>query len=280
MQGAQGEQCLRALERPDHARLLEAVSDDGLARAFDDARSDEPAVRPVLVVFHPSCVAAEVLVLAHGVALELVAHSLPQVVEDVLHLAGPDAFRPVAVAVVPLLRPLLDPEAQKQRLEVFDGMVDVEDFDGEGEVAFVDGVKPLAAVGDVEDRFRKRLEASVELGPHVLAELLPPVRRRDIGRRVDVAVGLVVLCLRRDEYRARLDFPRLCAAVLSLCALQALPAHRHSGSVSHDADDLRSCVCFIPFPGSDTLDERRGSLAVEADDLADRVCGDLEGVVP
>ena len=53
MEGAQGEKRLRALEGPDHARLLETMSDDGLARTFDDTRSNEPAVRPVLVVLHP-----------------------------------------------------------------------------------------------------------------------------------------------------------------------------------------------------------------------------------
>ena len=49
MERTQREQCLRALERPDHARLLEPLPDDGLAAALDDARADEPAVGAVFV---------------------------------------------------------------------------------------------------------------------------------------------------------------------------------------------------------------------------------------
>ena len=52
---------LRALERPVHARQVEALLDYALARALHDARADEPAVEDVFVLFHPVEVVAEVL---------------------------------------------------------------------------------------------------------------------------------------------------------------------------------------------------------------------------
>ena len=47
-------------------------------------------------------------------------------------------FGPVAVAVLPFLRVLLDAQPRQERLEVLQGVVDVEYLDGEGEVAVVD----------------------------------------------------------------------------------------------------------------------------------------------
>ena len=57
-----------------------------------------------------------------------------------MDLARLDAFGPVVVAVLPFLRSFLDSEPEHQRLEVLDGMVDVEDLNGEREVAVVDGM--------------------------------------------------------------------------------------------------------------------------------------------
>ena len=255
------------------------MTDDSLACAFDDAGTDEPSVRAVLVVLHPSDVAAEVLVFAHGVALESVPHLVPQVVEDVLYFTVPDAFRPVAMAIVPFLRSLLDPQSEHQWLDVFDGMVDVEDLDREGEVAFVNRMQPLASVCDVEDCFRQRGEPPVELISEIFAEFLAPVCRRDVGRRVEVAVRFVVACPRGDEYGPRLDLARLRPAVLPLDALQAFLSHRHPGPVGHDADDLRLVVRLASFARTLVLDEGRGAVVVESDDFAHGVGGHLECVV-
>ena len=74
-------------------------------------------------------------------------------------------------------------------------MIDVEYFDCEREVAFVNRVKPLPSVGDVQHRFRQSGESPVKLVPQVLAELLASVRRRDVCRRVEIAVRFVVACL-------------------------------------------------------------------------------------
>lgn len=141
-------------------------------------------------------------------------------------------------------------------------------------------MQPLAAVRDVEDGVRLSAESSVELQAQVLAELLAPVRRRHVCRRVEVPVGLVVLRLRGDEHGARLDFPRLGPTVPALGSLQALLAHRHARAVGHDADDARLFVVGVPCPVSAPLDERGRLVAPHSDDFADRVRRDLEGVAP
>ena len=141
-------------------------------------------------------------------------------------------------------------------------------------------MQPLAAVRDVEDGVRLPAESSVELQAQVLAELLAPVRRRHVCRRVEVPVGLVVLRLRGDEHGARLDFPRLGPTIPALGSLQASLPQRDARSVGHDADDARLFVVGVPIPVSAPLDERGRLVAPHSDDFADRVRRDLEGVAP
>ena len=215
MEGAQRQQRLRSLQRPDHAGLLEALADDGLAAALDYAGADEPPVPPVFVVLHPAEIAAVVPVLAHGVLAEPCLHVLPDVVQHVPCLPRLYAFRPVVVAVLPFLRAFPDPKPEHHRLQMPYRVVDVEDRGREREVVPPDGLQPLASVGDVERRLRNLAETPVELRADDLPELLRAVRRRDVARRADVAVRLVVRRRRRPEDRGSLDLARLRAPVLA-----------------------------------------------------------------
>ncbi len=52
---------LRSRERPVHARQVEALLDDALARALHDPLAGEPSVEAVFVAFHPVEAVAEVL---------------------------------------------------------------------------------------------------------------------------------------------------------------------------------------------------------------------------
>ena len=94
-------------------------------------------------------------------------------------------------------------------------MVDVEDRGRELEVVPPDGLHPLASVGDVGRRLRNPAETPVELRADELPELLRAVRRRDVARRSNVAVRLVVGGGRRPEDRNGLDLARLRAPVLA-----------------------------------------------------------------
>ena len=122
-------------------------------------------------------------------------HVLPDVVQHVPRLSRLYAFRPVVVAVLPFLRAFPDSEPEHHRLEVLERVVDVEDRGREREVVPPDGLQPPASVGDVERRLRDLAEAPVELRADELAELLRAVRRRDVCRRVEIAVWFVVACL-------------------------------------------------------------------------------------
>ena len=104
------------------------------------------------------------------------------------------------------------------------------------------------------------------------------VRRRDVARRSDVAVGLVVLRLRGDEYGARLDFPRLGPTVPALGSLQALLPHWYSRAVGHDADERRRSPGIL-LRAAFVLREVADGIAVQPDDFPHGVGGDAERVL-
>ena len=187
---------LRTCLTPEHARLLEASADDGLAAGFDHAAADEVALAAEVAVAGALDVGGEVGDLAsHGFLARLIelracfeqSRGLP---EDALNVAafefrGPEfllfaAELPVAV------------KGAGEHAEVFYRMIEVEDLNGGGEEqagVFPDPCGPIAK----EDNDPGEGESAPDgFGSELFAALAAVSHGADIAGGVGIAHGVAV----------------------------------------------------------------------------------------
>ena len=154
-------------------------------------------------------------------------------------------------------------------------MVDVEDHRREGKEAVVDRPQPPSAVGQEDRLLRHEGEAPVELAPCHPAEVLPPRRRGDVGRRVVVARRLPFPRASREE-RRELDLARLrLLPVHALDAFEVFPEHGYARAVAEDVG--QRLAARLPGGPAREGELPRGRRAADHD-VAHRVGGDAEPV--
>lgn len=143
---SKGEDGVSALDRPEHARVFEALCDEGFAGGFDDARADEQALVSEVCVTHGVGVVKKVvqfgkdLLAALRISWGAFANSCHQGFDSALV----EQFEPEF-----LMRRSIGLRQQQagDLIQVFSGMKEVDDLDRIGEVRLHDGMVVVGSIG-------------------------------------------------------------------------------------------------------------------------------------
>lgn len=195
--------------RPKHPGLFEPLRDYGPATSFDDARADEEALSSELRILHKFFVFKEVRELFERLFARYSAFGY-QRSNRVSELADCALIE----QVFPFLFLVGCPASDGQRVEMFTGVVEVDDVGRLGEVGLNDGLIVSRAVGEDDHRARLIQAAVYRLLIDAFTKEGAGFETRHKGCRVIVADGKALVGgVGLGEHTADLDFSPLGRAV-------------------------------------------------------------------